>query len=303
MSAQHRTETILGHIGLASTSSSSSSASSIRSQSTSASSTVCNESTCYDGRYRYTLDPSGLLTPDQRAFYDSHGYLLIPSLVSTEEIETWRKRFIDIANGEVEPTPTMTVMRDVAIAKKKEKGEKAITKLQVEQTFHTRVECICRVDKFCLCSAAKPDWFTYAINWLYRCDPVYWCTLPFQDWQDDEVLFTYCSHPNIVKYVEAIIGEDIKSVHTMLINKVWTAKGQENNESRARQRKYCMNLTPRLSTFVNLSVSVCHFVAIDAPYQHPCLLAAWCWLRLLSSSASSRSLVFCQWDAQLNERR
>lgn len=36
------------------------------------------------------------------------------------------------------------------------------------------------------------------------------------DWQDDEVLFTYCKHPNITKYVEAIIGPDIKSVHTMV---------------------------------------------------------------------------------------
>ncbi|MDO9334535.1 MAG: phytanoyl-CoA dioxygenase family protein, partial [Dehalococcoidales bacterium] len=57
----------------------------------------------------------------------------------------------------------------VAIAKRKEKGEKAITKLQ--------------------------------------------------DWQDDVELFTYCSHPNVTKYVESIIGSDFKSVHTMLINK------------------------------------------------------------------------------------
>jgi hypothetical protein len=37
--------------------------------------------------------------------------------------------------------------------------------------------------------------------------------------QDDEVLFSYTSHPAVAKYVEAIIGEDFKSVHTMLINK------------------------------------------------------------------------------------
>ena len=40
-----------------------------------------------------------------------------------------------------------------------------------------------------------------------------------QDWQDDEVLFEYCKHPEIVKYVTAIVGPDVKSVHTMLINK------------------------------------------------------------------------------------
>lgn len=33
------------------------------------------------------------------------------------------------------------------------------------------------------------------------------------------MLFTYCSHPQIAQYVEAIIGPDFKSVHTMLINK------------------------------------------------------------------------------------
>jgi len=40
-----------------------------------------------------------------------------------------------------------------------------------------------------------------------------------QDWQDDEVMFEYVKHPNIVRYVTAIVGNDVKSVHTMLINK------------------------------------------------------------------------------------
>jgi len=110
-----------------------------------------------------------VLTAEQRRQYDEQGFLLIRKLVSEADIEKWRQRFVAIANGEVEPTPTMLVMRDVAIAKKKEKGEHAITKLQ--------------------------------------------------DWQDDEVLFSYTSHPAVAKYVEAIIGEDFKSVHTMLINK------------------------------------------------------------------------------------
>lgn len=38
---------------------------------------------------------------------------------------------MDIATGKVEKHPFMTMMRDVAIAKNKEMGEKAITKLQV----------------------------------------------------------------------------------------------------------------------------------------------------------------------------
>jgi hypothetical protein len=33
------------------------------------------------------------------------------------------------------------------------------------------------------------------------------------------VLFQYVSDPHILPYVQAIIGEDVKSVHTMLINK------------------------------------------------------------------------------------
>jgi len=40
-----------------------------------------------------------------------------------------------------------------------------------------------------------------------------------QDWQEDEVLFDYCQHPEILKYVNAVIGPDVHSIHTMLINK------------------------------------------------------------------------------------
>ncbi len=122
-----------------------------------------DESGTFDGPYAYTLDPKRVLTEEQRRQYDEQGFLLVRKIVSEAEIEKWRARFVDIANGTVEATPTMLVMRDVAIAKKKEMGEKAITKLQ--------------------------------------------------DWQDDEVLFTYASHPAIAKYVEAIIGSDFKSVH------------------------------------------------------------------------------------------
>ena len=117
----------------------------------------------------YTKDPRHVLSDEQRRHYDEHGFLLVKRIVSESEIGVWRDRFVAIANGDVEPTPTMLVMRDVAIAKRKEKGEHAITKLQ--------------------------------------------------DWQDDEVLFSYTSHPAVCKYVEAIIGSDFKSVHTMLINK------------------------------------------------------------------------------------
>jgi phytanoyl-CoA hydroxylase len=40
-----------------------------------------------------------------------------------------------------------------------------------------------------------------------------------QDWQDDEVLFSYCNDAHIAPIVEAIIGDSFKAIHTMLINK------------------------------------------------------------------------------------
>ncbi|XP_022782945.1 phytanoyl-CoA dioxygenase, peroxisomal-like [Stylophora pistillata] len=40
-----------------------------------------------------------------------------------------------------------------------------------------------------------------------------------QNFEEDEVLFSYCELPQILKYVACLTGPDIKSVHTMLINK------------------------------------------------------------------------------------
>lgn len=40
-----------------------------------------------------------------------------------------------------------------------------------------------------------------------------------QNFENDEVLFSYCELPQILKYVACFTGPDIKSVHTMLINK------------------------------------------------------------------------------------
>lgn len=40
-----------------------------------------------------------------------------------------------------------------------------------------------------------------------------------QHLQDDEELFHYCAHPNVLKYVTGIVGPNCKAVHTMLINK------------------------------------------------------------------------------------
>jgi phytanoyl-CoA hydroxylase len=40
-----------------------------------------------------------------------------------------------------------------------------------------------------------------------------------QDFQDDEVLFSYCREENILKYVAAFTGPNIRALHTMLIQK------------------------------------------------------------------------------------
>mmetsp|Transcript_13028 Transcript_13028/g.28075 ORF Transcript_13028/g.28075 Transcript_13028/m.28075 type:complete len:212 (+) Transcript_13028:324-959(+) len=40
-----------------------------------------------------------------------------------------------------------------------------------------------------------------------------------QNIQDDEVLFSFCKHPKLLKYVRAFCGDSIRSIHTMLINK------------------------------------------------------------------------------------
>lgn len=40
-----------------------------------------------------------------------------------------------------------------------------------------------------------------------------------QDFQLDSVLSQYCSHPEVLDIVEALIGSDIMAMHTMLINK------------------------------------------------------------------------------------
>lgn len=120
-------------------------------------------------KYRYTVNSNNLLTKQQRDFYEENGYILIKNLIPANELEIYRQRFIDIADGKVARAPTMTAMKDIALADKRQMGEQNFTKLQ--------------------------------------------------DWQDDPVLFSYCKHPLITKYVESVIGPSFKSIHTMLINK------------------------------------------------------------------------------------
>ena len=74
-------------------------------------------------------------------------------------------------------------MRDIGVAKKKEMGESAVTKLQ-------------------------GSYFDNKNNMLKI------------DWQDDEILFSYAHNPKVLQYVRNIIGENVYSIHSMYINKV-----------------------------------------------------------------------------------
>ena len=40
-----------------------------------------------------------------------------------------------------------------------------------------------------------------------------------QDFQFDDVLQSYCTNPDLIPYLKSFCGDNIKSVHTMFINK------------------------------------------------------------------------------------
>lgn len=55
--------------------------------------------------YRYTRE-NPLLTPEQRAFYEEHGYLVVKGLVPQGLLDTFRERFQKICKKEVKVTPS-----------------------------------------------------------------------------------------------------------------------------------------------------------------------------------------------------
>ncbi|KAJ3227182.1 hypothetical protein HK099_003145 [Clydaea vesicula] len=121
--------------------------------------------------FRYTLpESSDLLSLEQRQQYEKDGFIIVKGLISQSEMDSYRKRFIDICDGKVIPEKTMLVMKDLATRKNKDiKGELKLAKLQ--------------------------------------------------DFQDDPVLFEYCKHPKLLEYVKCFTGPNVKSMHTMFINK------------------------------------------------------------------------------------
>ncbi|HKJ25780.1 MAG TPA: phytanoyl-CoA dioxygenase family protein [Myxococcota bacterium] len=113
------------------------------------------------------------LSDAQIAEYESQGFLVLRGLFEESELETWRKRFAAIVDGEIEPPDDMLVMRDVMVAK----GAVAP---------RTPAEGIAKI----------------------------------QDFHNDPVLFEgFAKHPAVLDLAERFCGPDVKSIHTMLINK------------------------------------------------------------------------------------
>jgi len=80
-------------------------------------------------RFRYTLDNT-LLTPEQRQFYEQHGFVVIRKLVDPNLLDACKERFLALCNGII-PKGGITMMKDVALAKMKDvTGERLFNKAQ-----------------------------------------------------------------------------------------------------------------------------------------------------------------------------
>ena len=66
--------------------------------------------------FKYTLDASsaGILSQRQREFYEENGFLVIPNLVSEEQIDECRQRFLDIIDGKVD-SGSILKMKDLSL--------------------------------------------------------------------------------------------------------------------------------------------------------------------------------------------
>jgi phytanoyl-CoA hydroxylase len=93
-------------------------------------SAVFASATAATAALKFTHGTNGSLTQDQRVFYEKNGFIVFKRLFDMDELDVWAKRFVAIANGEIERSFFMTVMRDITLAKQKGvSGEKFIVKL------------------------------------------------------------------------------------------------------------------------------------------------------------------------------
>ncbi|KAJ3648974.1 hypothetical protein Zmor_020739 [Zophobas morio] len=79
-------------------------------------------------RFKYT-HAGGVLTEEQRQFYEDNGYIIIRNNVNHGLLDEVRQKFIDICDGKVDPG-FMTVMKDPSLKNKGVKGEYLINKIQ-----------------------------------------------------------------------------------------------------------------------------------------------------------------------------
>jgi phytanoyl-CoA hydroxylase len=79
-------------------------------------------------QYRFTREGKAF-TPAQRQFYEENGFIVIKNLVPKDKLAVYRKRFLDICDGKVDPY-AMTVMKEVSTLKTESiKGEAAVYRL------------------------------------------------------------------------------------------------------------------------------------------------------------------------------
>lgn len=69
------------------------------------------------------------LTPAQRQHYEDHGYIVFPKMIPDEDLDDYRKRFLDICDGKV-PKDRMIVMKDISLLNSNLSGEAVTYKVQ-----------------------------------------------------------------------------------------------------------------------------------------------------------------------------
>ena len=109
-----------------------------------------NQSAPSSRQYVYTLSSTcaGVLTDEQRDFFEKNGYLVVPGLVSKDKLQVFKDRFQSICSRDVE-VPGLSIMRDVAIAKSEFRpNEKAVTKIQ---DFQVVDGSLCTYGDVCYC--------------------------------------------------------------------------------------------------------------------------------------------------------
>eukprot|EP01083_Nonionella_stella_P230118 813815_1 len=83
--------------------------------------------------FEYTMS-DGILTTEQRRFYEENGFLVIKKLLNDSEVKTYYNRFDELVSNPKDGSPAMIIMRDVSLTgleKKDRKTERVVTKLQM----------------------------------------------------------------------------------------------------------------------------------------------------------------------------